>query len=250
MPVATPPATIDRLKSGQGRGGLHPPAYGGGGDRGGGGDGPPEYERRLYRARLALILGIAAISAGFLAVTVTFLVRQSSAVLDPQTHIYVREWIPVILPVRLLLWNTFILLLASLTIEMARRSLSREMVLAPVHAIPGIAPDRTWRPPWLAMTVVLGLAFVGGQWLAWEALRSHGFHASTVGMSPFFYVLTGAHAVHVSGGVVALLYACAIALLRRPIEHRRIVVEIAAWYWHFMGALWLGIFALLQFCGH
>jgi cytochrome c oxidase subunit 3 len=199
---------------------------------------------------LALILGIAAISAGFLAVTVTFLVRQSSAVLDPQTHIYVREWIPVILPVRLLLWNTFILLLASLTIETARRSLSREMVLAPVHAIPGIAPDRTWRPPWLAMTVVLGLAFVGGQWLAWEALRSHGFHASTVGMSPFFYVLTGAHAVHVSGGVVALLYACAIALLRRPIEHRRIVVEIAAWYWHFMGALWLGIFALLQFCGH
>jgi cytochrome c oxidase subunit 3 len=196
---------------------------------------------------LALILGIAAICVGFLAVTVAFLVRQSSVVLDPQTHAYIREWIPVTLPVRLLLWNTFILLLASITIEMARRNLARDMLLAPVHAIPGIAPGREWRFPWLALTVALGLSFLAGQWLAWEALRKHGFHVSTVGMSPFFYLLTGAHAVHVSGGIVALLYACGIALLHRSIEHRRIVLEIAAWYWHFMGVLWVGIFALLQF---
>lgn len=248
MPVATPASTIDRLNSGQGRGGTHPPEYGGGGDRGPN-EGFPDYERRLYRARLALVLGIAASSVVFVTVTVVLLVRQSNVVLDSETHAYVREWKRITLPVRLLLWNSFILLLASTTIEMARRNLAREMLLAPVHAIPGIAPDREWRVPWLGMTVLLGLAFLGGQWLAWDSLRRHGFHVSTVGMSPFFYVLTGAHAVHVIGGIVALLYACAIAVLHRSIEHRRIVAEVAAWYWHFMGALWLCIFALLQF-GH
>lgn len=246
MPVATPPATIDRLKSGQGHGGTHPPEYGGDGSRGPD-EGPPDYERRLYRARLALALGIAASSVVFVTVTVVLLVRQSNVVLDPQSHLYIREWTPITLPVRLLLWNTFILLLASMTVEMARRNLAREMLLAPVHAILGIPPDREWRLPWLAMTVVLGVGFLGGQLLAWDSLSRHGFHASTVGMSPFFYVLTGAHAVHVVGGVLALLYACTIAVLHRSIEHRRIVAEIAAWYWHFMGALWLCIFALLQF---
>jgi cytochrome c oxidase subunit 3 len=245
MEVATPASTIDRLNSGQGRGGTHPPEYGGDGGRGPD-EGFPDYEGRLYRARLALVLGIAASTVVFVTVSVVLLVRQSTVVIDQQTHASLREWTPIILPVRLLLWNSFILLLASTTIEMARRGLAREMLLAPVHAIPGIAPGREWRLPWLAMTVVLGLAFLGGQWLAWDSLRRHGFHVSTVGMSPFFYVLTGAHAVHVLGGILALLYACAIAVLQRSIEHRRIVAEVAAWYWHFMGVLWLCIFALLQ----
>lgn len=249
MPVATPSSTIDRLNSGQGRGGLHPPGYGGGGDRGDGGEGPPEYERRLYRARLALVLAMGSICVLFVTVTVALLWWQSNVAANSDTYVHVRAWAPVSLPIRLLLWNTFVLLLASGTIEMARRNLARDMLLAPVHAIAGIAPDREWRFPWLAMTVALGLAFLGGQWLAWEALHRHGFHVSTVGMSSFFYLLTGAHALHVSGGIIALLYACAIALLHRSIEHRRIILEIAAWYWHFMGVLWLGIFALLQF-GH
>jgi heme/copper-type cytochrome/quinol oxidase subunit 3 len=35
--------------------------------------------------------------------------------------------------------------------------------------------------------------------------------------------------------------------LHRPVEHRRIVVEVVSWYWHFMGVLWLYVFALLEF---
>jgi cytochrome c oxidase subunit 3 len=130
---------------------------------------------------------------------------------------------------------------------MARRSSAREILLAPVHAIAGIAPDRNWRVPWLATTATLGLGFLVGQWLAWSAVQSHGFHVSTAGMSPFFYLLTGAHAIHLTVGVFALLYATVISLLRFSIEHRRIVIEVASWYWHFMGVLWVYIFALLEF---
>jgi cytochrome c oxidase subunit 3 len=64
---------------------------------------------------------------------------------------------------------------------------------------------------------------------------------------PFFYILTGAHAFHLLGGLIVLLYAGTISLLKRGLYHRRIVMELSAWYWHFMAVLWIYIFALLQF---
>jgi cytochrome c oxidase subunit 3 len=53
--------------------------------------------------------------------------------------------------------------------------------------------------------------------------------------------------VHLAGGIVALLWAAVTSLLRRPIEDRRIVVDVTAWYWHFMAVLWIYVFALLAF---
>jgi cytochrome c oxidase subunit III len=247
MPGFPPSVTIDRPKSGQGGGGEHPPRYGGGGDNGPG-DGSPDYGRRLYRARLGLLLGLISISILFVTVTaVFFLMRHGAPVFDYRTNSYIREWVEVNLPVRLLLINTFVLLLSSVTIEMARRAVAREMALEPIRSLPGIAVETDRGVPWLAITVFLGLIFLGGQWMAWENLRAHGFHISTRTPTPFFYILTGAHAVHLVGGLIVLLYAGMSALLRRPIEQRRIVVEIATWYWHFMGILWVYIFALLQF---
>lgn len=240
------PVVVDRPKLGQGCGGVHPPSVGGGGDNGPG-DGYPDYGRRLHRARLALILGLASITTLFVTLTAIFFLRQAAVVLDQETGQYVHVWGQIELPVRLLLWNTLVLLVSSVTMELARRSLAQEMVLAPVAGIPGIRLDRGSRIPWLAITVTLGLLFLGGQWMAWESLRTHGFHVFTSGASPFFYVLTGAHAVHLTVGIMVLLYAGAISLLRRRIEHRRIVVEVASWYWHFMGVLWIYVFALLQF---
>ena len=240
------PPPVGKPKSGQGSGGVHPPASGGGGDHGPG-DGSSDYGRRLHRAKLGLILGIASISVLFVTVTAVFFLRHAALVPDPRTGTYVPEWLPAELPIRLLLLNTLVLLLSSATVEMARRSLAREMVLAPVRAIPGIALDQEHSVPWLPITIVLGFLFLAGQWLAWQAVRAHGLHVFSAGLSPFFYLLTGAHAAHLSGGILTLLYSAVIAVLSRPIEHRRIVLEVATWYWHFMGLLWVYIFALLVF---
>jgi cytochrome c oxidase subunit 3 len=247
MPLVSPPIAIERPKSGHGGGGVHPPAYGGGGDNGPG-DGSPDYSRRLYRARLALVLGLVSISMLFVTVTAVFVfLRHGAFVLDSRTGAYLRQWVQVTLPVRLLMVNTFILLLSSFTIEMSRRRVAREMVLAPVRSIPGIALDGESGVPWLVITITLGFFFLVGQWAAWQYLESRGFHVSTRTPTPFFYVLTGAHAVHLAGGIIVLLYAGIISLLHRAVEQRRIVMEIASWYWHFMGVLWIYIFALLQF---
>jgi heme/copper-type cytochrome/quinol oxidase subunit 3 len=45
--------------------------------------------------------------------------------------------------------------------------------------------------------------------------------------------------------MIALIWAASASLLRRPVEARRIVVDITAWYWHFMAVLWIYIFLLL-----
>lgn len=247
MTAQSPPVVIELPKPGQGWGGVHPPEPGGGGGDHGPDDGYPDYGRRLHRARLALIFGIVSIAMLFVTITAIFFLRQASVVIDHQTGRYIHEWAPVALPVRLLLWNTLVLLLSSLTVELARRSLARDMVLAPVAGIAGIRLDRGLRVPWLAITIALGLSFLRGQWLAWQAVRVHGFHVSTMGASPFFFLLTGAHALHLAVGIVILCYAGCIALLRRSIEHRRIVLEVVGWYWHFMTVLWMYVFALLQF---
>ena len=249
MPVIVPPVPIEKSKPRHGGGGVLPPEYGGGGDNGPG-DGSFNYGRRLHRARLALLLVLSSICVLFVTLTVIFvLMRHGAGILDTHSGNFIHEWIPIELPVGLLMLNTLVLLASSITIEMARRCLAREMILAPVRSIPGIALDREIGIPWLSITIVLGILFLFGQWAAWRALQDRGFQVSSGVPSPFFFILTGAHAVHLAGGLIVLFYAGVISLIRRRIEHRRIVIEVAALYWHFMGALWLYVFALLAFAG-
>ena len=240
------PIDIHPPKSGDGGGGVHPPEIGGGGGRDPG-DGSPDYERRLQRARIGLICGVVAVSMVFIILTAVFFARQTSEVLTPPGDRYIRMWIPIVLPVRLLLWNTVILLCSSLTLELARRQVAREMVLAPLRSIVGTSLEGGVRVPWLLMTTALGISFLAGQWIAWTKFRALGFHSSTVGPSPFFYVMTGAHAIHLAVGILILLYAAVIPLFHKSLEHKRIVVEVTRWYWHFMGALWVYVFGLLWF---
>ena len=70
---------------------------------------------------------------------------------------------------------------------------------------------------------------------------------ATAPSSSFVYLLTGGHAVHLLGGILAMLAAGAASVLHRSLESRRIVVDVAAWYWHFMALLWIYILALLEF---
>jgi cytochrome c oxidase subunit 3 len=244
MPVLSSPIAVEKPKPGQGGGGLHPPAHGGGGGNGPG-DGSYDYGRRLYRARLGLLLALISICMLFVTMTAVFIMLRHGTVALDASGGYVRQWVPVSLPVQLLILNTFVLLTSSFTIEMARRAAGREMVLAQVRSIPGINLDGERGIPWLGITVVLGLLFLFGQLLAWRAVLARGFHMFTGVPSPFFYILTGAHAIHLSVGIFVLLYAGVISFSRRRMERRRIMIEVAAWYWHFMGLLWVYIFLLL-----
>ena len=227
-------------------GGAQPPVYRGGGD-GGRADGYPDYGQRLRRARLGLAIALAPIFMFFISITSAYIVRQGLPTFDDKTNSYIREWIPVQLPLALLLVNTGLLAASSITAELARRQITRQSALAPVESIPGVSLGEEGRFPWIYVTVALGTGFLVGQWMAWQELASRGFYIATSASSSFVYLLTAAHGVHLAGGVIVLVYAATISLLHKPVEARRIVVDVTAWYWHFMFLLWIGIFALLWF---
>jgi cytochrome c oxidase subunit 3 len=213
---------------------------------GGGPDSPmPDYKTRLRRARLGLLVALTPIFMLFISFTSAYLVRQGLPSLDPSTNKLVSDWIPVRLPV-LLFFNTCILLLSSGCIEFARRHAKGEAAAEPATAT-STARGNTETLPWLPITLLLGLGFLYGQWLAWRQLAASGFYVTTAPSSSFVYLLTGAHAVHLFGGILVLLAACLASLLGFSAIRRSIVVDITAWYWHFMTLLWVYILCLLEF---
>jgi cytochrome c oxidase subunit 3 len=130
------------------------------------------------------------------------------------------------------LWlSTAILLISSVSIEKARRSLWREQ----------IAGLRRW----MTITAGLGALFLLSQLVAWQQLASSGVFVSTNPSSSFFYLLTAAHGLHLLGGLLTLGYVT-IRLWRGSFwPTRAAAVEAAALYWHFMDGLWVYLLVLL-----
>ncbi len=232
----------------RGGGGVHPPLPGGGGG-GRGGDPAPDPGERLRRARLGLAVASVSITMLFVGFASAYIFREGLPTFDERTNTYVRDWLTASLPLRMLLVNTLLLVLSSLTMELARRQITRQAALAGVESIPGVSLGRERYFPWLGASVILGLGFLTGQWMVWQELARRGFYLATNPSSSFFYVLTAAHGAHLTGGLIVMIYALAWSLFGRPIEKRRIVTDITAWYWHFMAVLWIGIFAMVWFLG-
>jgi cytochrome c oxidase subunit 3 len=242
MASFSPTTTAEDPRISLGDSGILPPVLTG---RGEDNWGKPDYATRLRRARLGLLVALTPILMLFVSFTSAYIVRQGLPTLDPQTNLLVKDWIPVKLPT-LLLVNTCVLLLSSLGMELARRQFRGDVVFASGNnQVEGSFEEQS-RMPWLPMTLVLGLMFLFGQWMAWRQLAASGFYVGSTPSSSFVYLLTGTHAVHLMGGILALFVASMAFLFRRDLSTRSIVVDVTAWYWHFMAALWVYILCLLE----
>jgi cytochrome c oxidase subunit III len=205
----------------------------------------PDFPTRLRRVRLGVGVALTGIVMIFVSYSSAYVVRQGLPTLDPQTGTLVRDWLPLQLP-SFLLVNTLVLLISTLTMELARRQAVRSGLAAETVSLSS-ARTEIDRLPWLALTAILGLSFLAGQWLVWRELAARGFYVATSPSSSFFYLLTGMHGIHLLGGIVALLAAGAVSLLRKSAASAAVVVDGAAWYWHFMTVLWVYILCLLEF---
>lgn len=175
--------------------------------------------RRMESAKLGLWLALGTVTMLFAAFTSAYIVRSAGS-----------DWAPLEVP-GILWWNTAILLLSSVTIEIARRSFER------------------WQPlkfrKWILVTAVLGSAFLVGQLLAWRALSEQGIYLTSHPHSSFFYVLTAVHGVHLLAGVVALFYVLSLAFRYRLTPGESSSPSLAATYWHFVDGLWLYLMVVL-----
>ncbi len=221
---------------------------------GGGGSGDDDAWRRagrlgprelLKRVRLILLFALAGDTMFFISLAVMFYAQQSAGHFDPRTNDFIGDWHPIRIPPVLFL-NTAVLLLSSLTIEVARRHIFRELdVVEEWLGMGKPALRRTW--PWLALTALLGGLFLAGQFDAWRQLAAQGFAFDqwATPASYFFYIITGFHAVHLLLGLLFLASALVFLPLLRRVDYRQISVDAIAWYWHTMGLAWILLFALL-----
>ena len=142
-------------------------------------------------------------------------------------------WHPVQLPKQLWL-STGLLLLCSVAIEISRWALRER----------GVPEYSTWlmRTGWLAV------AFLISQALCWRIIAADAVKDDQ--NRGLFYVITGAHAIHILGGMAALGYLIWRVwnpwLLDGDLRRSTITFMLAT-YWHFMGLIWLVLFALFAF---
>jgi cytochrome c oxidase subunit 3 len=178
----------------------------------------------LSKYRIGMWVALASIAMMFTALTSAYIVRANTS----------NDWRPIAMPP--LLWlSTGLILLSSITFEVSRRSLKQ--------AKAGIYQR------WLLLTVLLGLAFLATQLMAWRQLVAQGIYLSSNPHSSFFYVLTGAHGLHLLGGVLALDFLLLRSWRRRyeedAVAKRQAIANAVAIYWHFMDGLWIYLFLLL-----
>jgi cytochrome c oxidase subunit 3 len=134
-------------------------------------------------------------------------------------------WDPIPLPATLWL-STGLILASSGTFEAARRVFRKG--------------ERREAFRLLIVTACIGAAFLASQFTAWRELVRSGAFLFQNPHSSFFYLFTGLHALHLIGGLVALL----VVLLRR--SPRRELVDVVTYYWHFLGVLWIVLFGTLR----
>ncbi|HUS19028.1 MAG TPA: cytochrome c oxidase subunit 3 [Terriglobales bacterium] len=235
-----------RVNVGGGGTNLRPPRGGDGGDEPRRQpEGNPRLRKRLMRARVGLGAGATGITIFFLALASAYIVRQGGGKMDPATGEFINDWKPLVLPG--ILWlNTAILFVSSVTAELARRQMFHEPALLEEWLGLG-RPTQRGALPWMGITLILGIGFLIGQYMAWQQLNIEGWLMKTNPSSSFFFILTGAHALHLLGGLIALSWASVATALAKPMESRQLATDISAWYWHFMGLLWLGILGLMYF---
>ena len=143
-----------------------------------------------------------------------------------------KDWVSIRLP-RVLYLNTLVLLISSLTIEVARHSARAEA--------------RRRRTIYLCATLLLGLTFVGGQFVGWKDLVSSGVYLASNPGSLFLYVISGAHGLHLFGGMIALVWVIFRAGSLERSRKAETAVDVVALYWHFMDGLWVYLLGLLLF---
>jgi cytochrome c oxidase subunit 3 len=89
---------------------------------------------------------------------------------------------------------------------------------------------------------VLGIVFVLLQWVGFRQIWNSGITLHGSGGGQFLYIIAGLHAVHVFGGIVALLIMVIKAFASRTRSYDSVPVELISTYWHFVDLLWIYLF--------
>lgn len=172
-----------------------------------------EQRKRIHPLKFTLWVGIGSIIMMFAGLTSAYIVKRSQP-----------NWTSFEIP-DMFWYSTAAIVASSLTMQLALKAFKDRQ-------------RKNYRLL-LLLTLVLGLLFVVLQWLGFRAIWNSGITFSGAGAGQFLYIIAGLHAVHVIGGVIALVVMSmkAISTVRR--NYNAVPVEVMSVYWHFVDILWL-----------
>ncbi len=179
--------------------------------------------KRIHPHKFTLWVAMGSIVMMFAGLTSAYIVRKSGA-----------NWLQFDMPP--IFWvSTIIILFSSLTMHLALKSFkAREM--------------KRYRSL-ITITAISGVVFAVLQYAGFNYLYQHGVQVFGAGSNPsasFLGVIVGLHALHVLGGVIALLVIFFKAHSRRIKNYNVTAVEIVSTYWHFVDILWIYLFIFLK----
>ena len=140
-------------------------------------------------------------------------------------------------------FNTTILVLSSVTCQFG------------VFAAERFQPRRTgsvlqfnkWgMREWFALTFVMGAFFIGGQVYEYAHLVQESLTLSSNAYGSVFYMTTGFHGMHVTGGLIAFLIVMIRTFRAQKFGHKQAQTAIVvSYYWHFVDVVWIALFATI-----
>jgi cytochrome c oxidase subunit 3 len=139
--------------------------------------------------------------------------------------------------------NTTILVLSSLTCQLGVFAAERGQVgrAGSVFRIKGWGLRE-----WFVLTYIMGAVFIAGQATEYASLVQEGITIPSSAYGSMFYLTTGFHGLHVTGGLVAFLFVLGRTFLARRFTHEQAVSAIVvSYYWHFVDVVWIGLFATI-----
>jgi cytochrome c oxidase subunit 3 len=139
--------------------------------------------------------------------------------------------------------NTFILVASSFTCQAG--------VFAAEHGKVGrtgsLANIRSWgMREWFCLTYLMGAVFIAGQVTEYANLIHEGITISSSPYGSVFFLTTGFHGLHVTGGLIAFVFVLARTYMARKFTHEQAVSAIVvSYYWHFVDVVWIALFATI-----
>ncbi len=179
---------------------------------------------RIFRARkFGLWIGIAGMMMVFTSLTSAYIVRKAAG-----------NWLEFKLP-DVFFYNALLALAGSVVLQASYMAFKREKFVA-YKAL-------------LVLTLLMGLAFLTGQYAGWHQLTDMGVFLQGNPSGSFIFVLSGLHALHVLAGLTVLSVAVlqAYSLPERVTERRKFRFEQTLTFWHFLTFLWVYLMALWMY---
>ena len=99
---------------------------------------------------------------------------------------------------------------------------------------------------WFVLTYLMGSVFIAGQAFEYVSLMHEGVTIPSSAYGTMFYLTTGFHGLHVTGGLVAFIFVLGRTFVARRFTHEQAVTAIVvSYYWHFVDVVWIGLFATI-----